>query len=100
MSRRCQVLGTIPSFGNSASQSHRRTRRHWDPNIQSRRYCAPSLGRHVTLTVSARGIHAIDQIVVLDEQGRVAQTRVHEELRFQPGICRDFCSHREQAKGW
>ena len=62
MHRRCQVLGTTPGFGNNVSHSHRRTRRRWNPNLQRKRYWAPSLGRHVTLTVSARGIHTIDRL--------------------------------------
>ena len=62
MSTRCQVLGTVPGFGNSVSHSHRRTRRRWNPNVQRKRYWVPSLGRRVTLTVSARGIHTIDRL--------------------------------------
>lgn len=62
MSARCQVLGTAPGFGNSVSHSHRRTHRRWNPNLQRKRYWVPSLGRHVTLTVSARGIHTIDRL--------------------------------------
>lgn len=62
MYARCQVLGTSPGFGNSVSHSHRRTRRRWDPNVQRKRYWVPSLGRHVTLTVSARGIKTIDRL--------------------------------------
>ena len=61
MSRTCQVTGTAPSFGNSVSHSHRRTKRRFDVNVQSKRYWVPSLGRHVTLTVSARGIKTIDR---------------------------------------
>ncbi|PFG43342.1 LSU ribosomal protein L28P [Isoptericola jiangsuensis] len=61
MSARCQVLGTVPGFGHSVSRSHVRTKRRWDPNIQSKRYRVPSLGRHVTLRVSARGIRTIDR---------------------------------------
>lgn len=61
MSRICQVTGAEPSFGNAVSHSHRRTRRRWNVNIQSKRYWVPSLGRNVTLTVSARGIKTIDQ---------------------------------------
>jgi len=60
MPLRCQVLGTTPRFGNSVSHSHRRSRRRWNPNLQRKRYWVPSLGRHLTLTVSARGIHTID----------------------------------------
>ncbi|GGC16104.1 50S ribosomal protein L28 [Cellulomonas carbonis] len=61
MSARCQVLGTVPGFGHSISHSHVRTRRRFDPNVQRRRYWVPSLGRHVRLTVSARGIRTIDR---------------------------------------
>ncbi|MFT4287381.1 50S ribosomal protein L28 [Nocardioides sp.] len=74
MSRICQVTGTTPSFGNSVSHSHRRTKRRFDVNVQSKRYWVPSLGRHVTLTVSARGIKTIDrrgiEAVVADLLGR------------------------------
>lgn len=43
MSRICQVTGAAPSFGNAVSHSHRRTRRRWNVNIQSKRYVVPSL---------------------------------------------------------
>ena len=61
MSRTCQVTGAAPTFGNAVSHSHRRTRRRWDVNIQRKRYWVPSLGRHVTLRVSAKGIGTIDR---------------------------------------
>ncbi|QAY62407.1 50S ribosomal protein L28 [Xylanimonas allomyrinae] len=61
MSARCQVLGTIPGFGNSISHSHVRTKRRWNPNIQTKHYWVPSLGRKVTLQVSAKGIKTIDR---------------------------------------
>ncbi|CAB4753923.1 unannotated protein [freshwater metagenome] len=61
MARVCQVTGTTPGFGHHVSHSHRRTKRRFDVNIQSMRYWAPSLGRHVTLTLSARGIKTVDQ---------------------------------------
>lgn len=61
MSQVCQVTGARPVFGNNVSHSHRRTRRRFDVNIQRKRYWVPSLGRHLTLRVSARGIKTIDQ---------------------------------------
>ncbi|WP_436699101.1 50S ribosomal protein L28 [Nocardioides sp. BYT-33-1] len=61
MSQVCQVTGARPAFGNHVSHSHRRTRRRFDVNVQRKRYWVPSLGRHVTLRVSARGIKTIDQ---------------------------------------
>lgn len=60
MSRVCQVTGRQPAFGNSVSHSHRRTRRRFDVNIQDKHYWVPSLGRRVSLRVSARGIKVID----------------------------------------
>lgn len=31
----CEVCGKHPSFGMSISHSHRRTKRRWNPNIQT-----------------------------------------------------------------
>jgi len=31
----CDVCGKRPGFGNNVSHSHRRTRRRWNPNIQT-----------------------------------------------------------------
>ena len=56
----CQVTGKIPGFGHSISHSHRRTKRRFDPNVQKKTYFVPSLGRKITLNVSARGIKVID----------------------------------------
>ena len=62
MSNHCQVTGAQPSFGNSVSHSHRRTRRRWNVNVQRKRYWVPSLGRYITIRVSARGIKTIDKL--------------------------------------
>jgi large subunit ribosomal protein L28 len=56
----CQVTGAVPGFGHSISHSHRRNKRRFDPNIQKKAYFVPSLGRKVTLTLSAKGIKVID----------------------------------------
>mgnify|MGYP001627403187 CR=1 FL=1 len=61
MAGRCQVTGATPGFGHHVSHSHRRTKRRFDVNVQRKRYWAPSLGRTVSLSVSARGIKTIDQ---------------------------------------
>ncbi|MGL5816470.1 MAG: 50S ribosomal protein L28 [Phycicoccus sp.] len=54
------VTGATPGFGHRISHSHRRTKRRFDVNVQKKRYWVPSLRRHVTLTVSPRGIRTID----------------------------------------
>jgi large subunit ribosomal protein L28 len=61
MSKICQVTGRKPSFGNSISHSHRKTRRRWDPNIQKQRFWIASERRWVTLRVSAKGIKTINK---------------------------------------
>ena len=61
MSRYCQVTGARPVYGKSVSHSHKRTNWRWEPNLQRKRYWVPSLGRTVTLTVSAKGIKTIDK---------------------------------------
>ena len=61
MARVCQVTGATPGFGNTISHSHRRSKRRFNVNVQKKTYWVPSLGRKVTLTVSARGIKTIDR---------------------------------------
>lgn len=61
MSRVCQVTGKAPAFGNAVSHSHRRTRRRFDPNIQTKRYWLPSERRHIRIRVSVKGIRTIDR---------------------------------------
>ena len=57
----CQVTGAVPGFGHNISHSHRRTKRRFDPNVQKKTYYVPSLGRKITLNVSAKGIKVIDR---------------------------------------
>ncbi|UKY51847.1 50S ribosomal protein L28 [Streptomyces inhibens] len=64
MSAHCQLTGRKPGFGNSLSHSHRRTSRRFDPNIQRKRYWLESEGRHIRLTLSAKGIKTVDTIGV------------------------------------
>jgi large subunit ribosomal protein L28 len=62
MSAHCQLTGRKPGFGHAISHSHRRTKRRFDPNIQSKRYWLPGEGRHVRLTLSAKGIKTVDRL--------------------------------------
>lgn len=61
MSNHCQITGKAPLFGKRVSHSHRRNSRRFNPNIQTKRYFVPSLGRSVKLRVSTRGIKIIDR---------------------------------------
>lgn len=60
MAATCQVTGAVPGFGHNVSHSKRRTKRRFNPNIQTKCYYVPSLRRNVTLNVSAKGIKVID----------------------------------------
>ena len=60
MARVCQVTGKGPMVGNNVSHANNKTKRRFDPNIQKKTYFVPSLGRKVTLQLSARGIKVID----------------------------------------
>ncbi|KAE8130297.1 MULTISPECIES: 50S ribosomal protein L28 [Bifidobacterium] len=62
MTKQCQILGAHVSTGNNVSHSHRKTRRTFKPNLQSKRYWVPSLQRHITLTVSTKGIKTISRV--------------------------------------
>ncbi|MDP4014914.1 MAG: 50S ribosomal protein L28 [Candidatus Nanopelagicales bacterium] len=35
MAAKCDVCGKGPGFGHAISHSHRRTKRRWNPNIQT-----------------------------------------------------------------
>jgi large subunit ribosomal protein L28 len=61
MSARCQVTGRTVGFGNAVSHSHRRTRRRWSPNIQTKTYYLPAEDRRIKLRVSVKGIKVIDR---------------------------------------
>lgn len=77
MTKHCQILGTRAGTGNRVSHSHRKTRRRFNPNLQTKRYWVPSLGRRVTLTLSARGIKTIDRIGIEAALDRIERRASH-----------------------
>jgi large subunit ribosomal protein L28 len=76
MSRRCQLTGREPGFGQNVSHSHRRTPRRWDPNVQVRRYWLASENRCVRLRLSVKGMRTVDKIGV---EAAVARLRARGE---------------------
>jgi large subunit ribosomal protein L28 len=44
MAKRCDVCGKGPQFGNNVSHANNRTRRRFDPNLQSIRVQLPQGG--------------------------------------------------------
>ena len=62
MSRKCNVTGKKPSFGNNVPFSHKKTRRRWNPNIQNKRIWVPELNRFVKIRLSTRALRSIDRV--------------------------------------
>jgi large subunit ribosomal protein L28 len=48
----CDVCGKGPGFGNAISHSHRRTRRRWNPNIQTVRVTSGGSAKRVRACTS------------------------------------------------
>lgn len=61
MSRRCQVTGVGPLYGNSVSHAHNRTKRRFLPNLQKKRIWVQELNRYVTVKLSARALKTISK---------------------------------------
>lgn len=60
MSKRSDITGKGPSYGNNVPFSKKKTRRRWETNLQERRIWVPEVGRYVKLRVSARDLRSID----------------------------------------
>ena len=58
----CPVTGIKTRFGNRVSHANNKTRRTWEPNMQSKRFWVASQNRYVRLTLSAQGIKLIDKL--------------------------------------
>ncbi|MBL8240357.1 MAG: 50S ribosomal protein L28 [Bryobacterales bacterium] len=58
----CPVTGIKTRFGNRVSHANNKTRRTWEPNMQSKRFWLPKENRYVRLRLSAQGIKMIDKI--------------------------------------
>jgi large subunit ribosomal protein L28 len=58
----CPVTGIKTRFGNRVSHANNKTRRTWEPNMQSKRFWVASENKFVRLRISAQGIKMIDKI--------------------------------------
>ena len=62
MSKVCQITGKRTIVGNSVSHSNRKTKRTFQPNLQTKRFYNEEDKKFVTLRVSASGIRTINKI--------------------------------------
>jgi large subunit ribosomal protein L28 len=61
MAKVCEITGKRPMSGNNVSHANNKTRRRFEPNLQSKRFWAPSEKRWVRLKVSAKAIKIISK---------------------------------------
>jgi large subunit ribosomal protein L28 len=61
MAKVCVVTGKKPMSGNNVSHANNKTRRKFNPNLQSKRFWLPSENRWVRLKVSAKAIKVINK---------------------------------------
>jgi large subunit ribosomal protein L28 len=64
MSKYCPVTGKRPVSGNRVSHANNKTKRVFEPNMQSTRLWSPALARFVRLRVSTSGLKTIDKLGV------------------------------------
>jgi large subunit ribosomal protein L28 len=61
MSKICQITGKKVITGNNVSHSHIKTRRTFEPNLQTKKFFIPETGEWITLKVSANGLRTINK---------------------------------------
>ena len=62
MARVCVVTGKRPMTGNNVSHANNKTKRHFLPNLQSRRFWVESENRWVRIRVSNAALRTIDKL--------------------------------------
>ncbi len=60
MSKRCALTGKTIQFGNNVSHSQRKTRRRFDPNMQSVSLLSEALGQKVKLKIPVSTLRTIE----------------------------------------
>jgi large subunit ribosomal protein L28 len=61
MSKICQITGKKVITGNHVSHSNIKTKRKFEPNLQTKRFFIPETQQWVTLKVSANGLRTINK---------------------------------------
>jgi len=61
MSRVCQITGKKAMTGNNVSHANNRTKRKFNPNLQTKKFYLEDEGRWIELKVSAHGLRIISK---------------------------------------
>lgn len=62
MSKVCQITGKRTIVGNKVSHSNRKTKRTFQPNLQTKRFFLESEKKWITLKVTTSGMRTINKI--------------------------------------
>lgn len=62
MSKVCMITGKRPLTGNRVSHADNKSKRRFEPNLQTKRFWVPSEKRWVRLKVSAKGLRIVDKV--------------------------------------
>ena len=66
MTRRCELTGKVPMSGNLRSHAENKTRRTFKPNLCDVTLISDTLGRRVSLRVSAHALKSVEHRGGLD----------------------------------
>ena len=66
MSKVCQITGKHRIVGNHVSHSNHKTKRTFEPNLQTKRFYLPEEKKWITLKVSASGLRTINKIGITE----------------------------------
>ncbi len=66
MTRRCELMGTLPLSGNIVSHAVNKTRRKFRPNLCNVTLMSDTLGKKVRLRVTARALKTVEHRGGLD----------------------------------
>ncbi len=66
MSRRCELTGRDVQYGNLVSHANNKTRRRWEPNLCNVTLISDSLGKSVSLRITAHALRTVEHRGGLD----------------------------------
>ncbi len=67
MSKVCEISGKRPRVGNNVSHANNRTKRRFNPNLQTKRFYIPEEDKWITLTVATSMLRTINKNGILAE---------------------------------
>jgi large subunit ribosomal protein L28 len=62
MAKVCPITGKRTMTGNNVSHANNKTRRKWEPNLQSKRIWIPGENKFIRMRISAAGLRTIQKL--------------------------------------